>query len=107
MRALNELLHASIDYAGLFPPAQLDMTTAVENYARYLASDSAWALGRFIVPPHDSPNWQKQPNVVGPIRPALTGALRLLPAATAPGIWTTFDGLTPLTLPKVTSIPWN
>jgi hypothetical protein len=50
MRALNELLHASIDYAGLFPPAQLDMTTAVENYARYLASDSAWALGRFIVP---------------------------------------------------------
>ena len=39
MRALNELLHASIDYAGLFPPAQLDMTTAVENYARYLASD--------------------------------------------------------------------
>jgi hypothetical protein len=50
MRALKELLHASIDYAGLFPPAQLDMTTAVENYARYLASDSAWALGRFIVP---------------------------------------------------------
>jgi hypothetical protein len=50
MRALNELLHASIDYAGLFPPAQLDMTTAVENYARYLASDGAWALGRFIVP---------------------------------------------------------
>jgi hypothetical protein len=50
MRALKELLHASIDYAGLFPPAQLDMTSAVENYARYLASDSAWALGRFIVP---------------------------------------------------------
>jgi hypothetical protein len=50
MRALKELLHASIDYAGLFPPAQLDMTTAVENYARYLASASAWALGRFIVP---------------------------------------------------------
>jgi hypothetical protein len=50
MRALKELLHASIDYAGLFPPAQLDMTTGVENYALYLASDSAWALGRFIVP---------------------------------------------------------
>jgi hypothetical protein len=46
---MHTLLRESIDYAGLFPPAGLDMRTAVENYARYAAGPSAWALGRFIV----------------------------------------------------------
>ena len=44
------LLHHSIDYAGLFPPAQLDMPGAVAEYASYLVSGDAWALGRFVVP---------------------------------------------------------
>jgi hypothetical protein len=39
-----------VDYAGLFPPAALDMTTAVRNYAAYIADDHRRALGRFIVP---------------------------------------------------------
>ena len=50
MSAIRTLLAESIDYAGLFPPAGLDMGTAVENYARYSAGPWAWALGRFIVP---------------------------------------------------------
>jgi hypothetical protein len=50
MQAIHMLLRASIDYAGLFPPAALDMKTAVDNFARYHSSDHAWALGRFIVP---------------------------------------------------------
>lgn len=50
MSAIQTLLTESIDYAGLFPPAGLDMTTAVENYARYREAPSAWALGRFVVP---------------------------------------------------------
>jgi hypothetical protein len=50
MRAIRTLLRESIDYAGLFPPAGLDMTIAVANYAQYRAGPSAWALGRFIVP---------------------------------------------------------
>jgi hypothetical protein len=50
MQAIQTLLRASIDYAGLFPPAALDMASAVHNYARYLSSEDAWALGRFIVP---------------------------------------------------------
>ena len=49
MSAIRTLLAESIDYAGLFPPAGLDMGTAVENYARYSAGPWAWALGRFIV----------------------------------------------------------
>lgn len=44
------LLTGAVDYAGLFPPAQLDMTTAVRNYAAYRNGEHAWALGRFIVP---------------------------------------------------------
>lgn len=44
------LLAELVDYAGLFPPAGLDMPTTVANYAAYVASDHAWMLGRLIVP---------------------------------------------------------
>ena len=50
MSAIRTLLQESIDYAGLFPPAELDMGTAVANYARYSIGAASWALGRFIVP---------------------------------------------------------
>ncbi|MBA3443622.1 MAG: hypothetical protein H0T58_02040 [Gemmatimonadales bacterium] len=50
MNAIRILLSESIDYAGLFPPAELDMGTALNNYAQYLVGPSSWALGRFIVP---------------------------------------------------------
>lgn len=39
-----------IDYAGLFPPARLEMRPTVRNYAAYLAGEHAWMLGRLIVP---------------------------------------------------------
>jgi hypothetical protein len=39
-----------VDYAGLFPPASLDMATAVDEYAAHLGEQEAWMLGRFIVP---------------------------------------------------------
>lgn len=47
--ALRVLLADLIDYAGLFPPAGLDMKTAVENYARYRRGEHAWTLGRFVL----------------------------------------------------------
>ncbi len=50
MDAVHVLLHGSIDYAGLFPPAGLDMASAVRNYAEYHEGPDAWALGRFVVP---------------------------------------------------------
>ncbi len=40
----------SIDYAGLFPPAQLPLPEAYAAYRRALQSRHAWMLGRFIVP---------------------------------------------------------
>ncbi len=39
-----------IDYAGLFPPAKLEMRPSVEEYAGARAGRHAWMLGRFIVP---------------------------------------------------------
>ena len=46
---LRTLLSHAIDYAGLFPPAQLDMQGAVAEYESYRASSDEWALGRFVV----------------------------------------------------------
>lgn len=50
MAAKQAFLEGLIDYAGLFPPAALDMKTAVSNYAEYRSGDHASLLGRFIVP---------------------------------------------------------
>ena len=47
--AIEALLAGLIDYAGLYPPASLDMHSAVENYRKYRAGPHAIALGRFIV----------------------------------------------------------
>jgi hypothetical protein len=49
MSAAEALLGRIIDYAGLFPPAALDMTSAVRNYQDYLRSDQGWMLGSFVV----------------------------------------------------------
>jgi hypothetical protein len=48
-RAADALLAGAIDYAGLFPPAALDMAGAVSEYASYVRSDDRWALGRCVV----------------------------------------------------------
>jgi len=44
------LLTGAIDYAGLFPPAGLDIEHAAKEYARYLDTDHAWMLGSFVAP---------------------------------------------------------
>lgn len=58
MSAIRTLLRESIDYAGLFPPAGLDMDPAVANYARYRSGAEAWALGRFILPVSRLPEFE-------------------------------------------------
>ncbi len=50
MTALRELLTGIVDYAGLFPPAQLDMSSAVAEYAAHRGSPESWMLARFVVP---------------------------------------------------------
>lgn len=48
--AVRVLLDSIVDYAGLFPPASVNMATAVRNFAHYRASSNGWMLGRFICP---------------------------------------------------------
>src|SRR5262245_38924762 len=48
--ALRALLGGIIDYAGLFPPAQLPLEEAIRNYARYRTEPESWMLGRFVIP---------------------------------------------------------
>lgn len=48
--ALHAFLDGIIDFAGLFPPAKLDMATTVRAYAAHRASPDAWMLGRLVVP---------------------------------------------------------
>ncbi len=47
---LRLLLNHVLDYAGLFPPAQLTLESAVQNYAAYLQSPDSWLLSRFVCP---------------------------------------------------------
>jgi hypothetical protein len=47
--ALRALVSGIVDYAGLFPPASLDVQAAVRNYNSYRAGDDSWMLGRFVV----------------------------------------------------------
>ena len=49
MTATEAALRRVIDYAGLYPPAGLDMRSAVQNYLAFRGLPHAWMLGRFIV----------------------------------------------------------
>ncbi len=48
--SLRALLTRAIDYAGLFPPANLELEPALRNYAEYVRHPDAWMLGPFILP---------------------------------------------------------
>lgn len=48
--SLRALLAHAIDYAGLFPPANLSLEPALQNYAGYVREADAWMLGPFILP---------------------------------------------------------
>jgi len=50
MAALDALLTGLVDYAGLFPPAGLDMRAAVRAYDAYRRGPHTRLLGSFVVP---------------------------------------------------------
>jgi hypothetical protein len=49
MTVIKTLLAGLFDYAGLYPPASLNLRSAAENYLEYGRSKHAYALGRFII----------------------------------------------------------
>jgi len=48
--SLDTLLAGAVDYAGLFPPAALDMPAAASAYAEHRRDPASALLGRFVVP---------------------------------------------------------
>ena len=48
--SLQALLHEVVDYAGLFPPADLSLQRALQSYAEYREEEEAWMLSRFVLP---------------------------------------------------------
>lgn len=48
--SLQALLDEILDYAGLFPPADLSLERALRNYAEYRTEQEAWMLSRFVLP---------------------------------------------------------
>ncbi|HSP33745.1 MAG TPA: hypothetical protein VLU46_05455 [Thermoanaerobaculia bacterium] len=51
-QSLQLFLSGLVDYAGLFPPAGLDMREALWRYERYQREERGFALGRFVVQSH-------------------------------------------------------
>ncbi|MCH7826316.1 MAG: hypothetical protein IH849_16085 [Acidobacteria bacterium] len=47
--SLSRLINQPIDYAGLFPPAKLDLKPALEEYRSVMESESAWIVNRFVI----------------------------------------------------------
>ena len=48
--SLRRLLQHPIDYAGLYPPASLDMRGALAEYGTAMDSEEEWILNRFLCP---------------------------------------------------------
>ncbi len=60
------LMTSIVDYAGLFPPAGLDMATTVRNWARYTTGPDAWMLGRLVVPVSKLDEFAREAEKFGP-----------------------------------------
>ncbi len=48
-KSVHSFMSGLIDYAGLYPPANLALTPAIQNYAHYINCDDRWMLARFII----------------------------------------------------------
>lgn len=50
MSSLKNFLSQIIDYAGLYPPANLSLKDAFRNFVEYQDSPDSWMLSRFVIP---------------------------------------------------------
>jgi hypothetical protein len=83
-QAIRTLLSAIVDYAGLFPPAKLDMAIAIAQYRHHQTEPQSWMLGRFVLRLSQLEQFQQsipvdQPQIVSLILDGeLEGALKQL-----------------------------
>jgi hypothetical protein len=70
---IRQLMTDVIDYAGLFPPARLELQRAAADFARYQNSEQGWMLGRFVIPASLLPDLDAVPELfAGPHAPRLS-----------------------------------
>ena len=73
MDSIHALMAGIIDYAGLFPPAKLDMSPTVRNYTDYQGGGHAEMLGRLIVPVGRFAEFEKAAAGLLPVVPSAEG----------------------------------
>lgn len=71
--SIDALMDKLIDYAGLFPPASLDMEPAVAEYARHLRGPHAGIMSHFICPAWRLEEFSKHAALVMPGTYATSG----------------------------------
>jgi len=50
VESLQALLGNIIDYAGMYPPAELPLTESLRNYIKYKQGRESWIVNRFVCP---------------------------------------------------------
>jgi hypothetical protein len=50
LNSLEALMSGTIDYAGIFPPGDLPLEEAINNYRKYLDDNDVWMLRSFVLP---------------------------------------------------------
>src|SRR5438094_5757612 len=48
--SLRALLTRSVDYAGMFPPCNLELEPALKNQSAYARSNDSWMLSALVLP---------------------------------------------------------
>lgn len=48
--SIKAFMREIIDYAGLFPPADLSLDTSLQKYGDYRKNEDSWILSRYIIP---------------------------------------------------------
>jgi len=71
--SIDALIDKLIDYAGLFPPAKLEMEPAVNEYARHLRGPNAGIMSHFICPAWRLEEFSKHAAIVMPGTYATSG----------------------------------
>ena len=81
-------LSGLIDYAGLFPPAALDLRHAIYSYTRDRLGHDAWMLNRFILPVSRLVEFQPLLSSFDVHSPCMLSVLGYAPDSSAPESWT-------------------
>ncbi|HKR54351.1 MAG TPA: hypothetical protein VJR93_08390 [Chthoniobacterales bacterium] len=73
--SLRALLAHSIDYAGMFPPCQLQLEPALKNQSEYLSTPDAWMLSAFVLPVDQFASAKQLLSEFDPLHPLRVSAL--------------------------------